>query len=225
MSETDVWKHKYRDTLLEMEHAERQWRRVEKILRRLVNRLCAANMGAAAALDDDLAAIAAANRRDADAEELERLAAALTQTLAAIDDRAASRHAPTPAAESSSAEPPSTEPPSTEPPGEAAASGLWTSTRAAVGMLLSRLAQGPDPDLAQVRTDEALAAVVLRAADLVASHRASIERERSEAAAVLARVGHRLEELAVFLDSSTDTARSSLAATQTLKADVLAKVR
>ncbi|MDE2347823.1 MAG: diguanylate cyclase [Gammaproteobacteria bacterium] len=198
MPDIDVWKQKYRDSLLEMDHAERQWRRVEKILRRLVNRLCAARMGEAAALDDDLAAIAAANRRDADAEELEQLAAALTQTLAALD---------------------------VHPPAAAPPPALWTSTREAVGTLLTRLAYTPDPALAQVRTDAGLAALVQKAADLVATHRASIERERSEAAAVLARVGNRLEELAVFFDSSNDVARSSLAATQTLNADVMARVR
>ena len=205
MSDTEGWKQKYRDSMLEMEQAERQWRRVEKILRRLVNRLCAANMGTADALDDDLAAIAAANRRDADAEELEQLAAALTQTLAALDG-----HGPAPAV---------------RPPAMPAAIGVWASTRDAVGTLMLRLADEPDPRLAEAQTDEALAAVVLRAADLVATHRESIARERSEAVAVLARVGNRLEELSVYFEASSDEARSSLAATQTLNADVMARVR
>jgi len=67
VSETADWKQKYRDSLLEMEAEERRWREAEQVLRRLIGRLCAAGMGVNPRLDDELAAIAAANRRNADA--------------------------------------------------------------------------------------------------------------------------------------------------------------
>lgn len=46
------------------------WKQVEQVLRRLVGRLCAAGMGVNPQLDDELIALAAANRRNADAESL-----------------------------------------------------------------------------------------------------------------------------------------------------------
>ena len=84
MSESD-WKQKYRDSLREMENEEKRWRQIEQALRRLIGRLCAAGMGVDLQLDDELAALAAANRRNADAAELERLAESLTSAVRAVD--------------------------------------------------------------------------------------------------------------------------------------------
>src|SRR5580700_7270596 len=85
MPETADWKQKYRDSLREMEAEEKRWRQVEQILRRLIGRLCAAGMGVDPQLDDELRALAAANRRSADAAELERLAQSLTIAVVAVD--------------------------------------------------------------------------------------------------------------------------------------------
>ncbi len=85
MSETADWKQKYRDSLIEMEAEEVRWKQVEQVLRRLVGRLCAAGMGVNLKLDDELIALAAANRRNADADELARLADSLTTTVVAVD--------------------------------------------------------------------------------------------------------------------------------------------
>jgi len=71
VTDTADWKQKYRDSLVEMESEEKRWRSIEQALRRLVGRLCAAGMGVDAQLDDELVALAAANRRNADATELE----------------------------------------------------------------------------------------------------------------------------------------------------------
>src|ERR1700693_3051761 len=68
-----------------MESEEKRWRQVEQALRRLIGRLCAAGMGVDLQLDDELAALAAANRRNADAAELERLADSLTTAIRAVD--------------------------------------------------------------------------------------------------------------------------------------------
>ncbi len=85
MSETSDWKQKYRDALVEAEADEKQWREVERVLRRLIGRLCAAGMGVDRQLDEELTALAAANRRNADAAELERLAQSLTTAVVAVD--------------------------------------------------------------------------------------------------------------------------------------------
>lgn len=79
------WKQKYRDSLVEMESEERRWRQLEQVLRRLIGRLCAAGMGVDRQLDDELGALAAANRRNADAAHLEQMADSLTAVVAAID--------------------------------------------------------------------------------------------------------------------------------------------
>src|SRR5580692_9823148 len=85
MSEITDWKQKYRDSLLEMEAEEKRWREVERQLRRLIGRLCAAGMGMDPQLDDELTALAAANRRNAEASELERLAESLTTAVVTLD--------------------------------------------------------------------------------------------------------------------------------------------
>src|ERR1700730_2050743 len=68
-----------------MENEEKRWRQIEQALRRLIGRLCAAGMGIDSQLDDELAALAAANRRNADALELESLAESLTLAVRAGD--------------------------------------------------------------------------------------------------------------------------------------------
>src|SRR5450755_604648 len=68
-----------------MESEEKRWRQIEQALRRLIGRLCAAGMGVDLQLDDELAALAAANRRNADPIELERLAESLTMAVRAVD--------------------------------------------------------------------------------------------------------------------------------------------
>jgi len=85
MSETSDWKQKYRDALMEAEADEKQWREVERVLRRLIGRLCAAAMGVDRQLDEELTALAAANRRNAAAVELEGLAKSLTSAVVAVD--------------------------------------------------------------------------------------------------------------------------------------------
>src|ERR1700761_931773 len=88
MSDNTDWKQKYRDSLAEMEAEEVRWRQVEQVLRRLVGRLCAAGMGVNPQLDDELVALAAANRRNADADELARLADSFKTTVGAVDAEA-----------------------------------------------------------------------------------------------------------------------------------------
>src|ERR1700722_18547101 len=122
MSETADWKQKYRDSLVEMEAEERRWREVEQILRRLIGRLCAAGMGMDSQLDDELTALAAANRRNADAVELERLAKSLTSAVVTLDATSPVLKILAPLS----------------PPAAAAKPKRWDSTCAAVVGLLNR---------------------------------------------------------------------------------------
>ena len=85
MAEPTDWKAKHLNSLREMEAEERSWRALEQVLRRLVNRLCAAAMGIDARLDTQLSKLAEANRRSADVTELGARHDSLSDALKALD--------------------------------------------------------------------------------------------------------------------------------------------
>jgi diguanylate cyclase len=206
VSETADWKQKYRDSLVEMEAEEVRWRHVEQVLRRLVGRLCAAGMGVNPRLDDELIALAAANRRNADADALARLAESLTTTVVAVD---------------AACPVPTITFPATD-----------TKSRLAIKSLLERLAAG-DPknpaaaligELATAKNDSALANIIGRAADLVQAHSEQLQRERLQIAEVLAEVTKRLDEMAGYLSDSSHANRSHFEDTQTYNDTVLSQM-
>jgi len=208
VSETADWKQKYRDSLIEMEAEEVRWKQVEQILRRLVGRLCAAGMGVNPRLDDELIALAAANRRNAEAGELARLADSLTTTVVAVDATAPVRTI-------------------TFPPTD-------IQTRLAIKSLLERLAarDPKDPvapaligELASAKNDSALASVVTRAADLVQGTGEQLQRERLQTAEILAQVTKRLDEMAGYLSDSNHANRSHFDDTETYNDAVMSQVR
>ena len=209
MSETPDWKQKYRNSVLEMEAEEKRWRHVETVLRRLVNRLCAAGMGTSATLDEELAAIAEANRRQAEVDELGALAKNLTRKVVAVETQTLRPSLP-----------------ETSRPG--------TATCASVRTLLERIADDDalNPlvialggELQAAKTDGALAEVLLRIADLVHERGERIARERLQAATVLSDVGKRLEEMLDFFAATAADSRSSREATVSFDAAVMAQVR
>jgi diguanylate cyclase len=219
VSEIADWKQKYRDSLVEMEAEERRWREVEQILRRLIGRLCAAGMGMDAQLDDELTALAAANRRNADAGELERLAKSLTTAVVTLD-------ATSPVLKILAPIPPG--------PVPAAKPKRWDATCAAVAGLLARLKTGEADDstaqqliaqLAGAETDATLAAIVARVADLVGIRGESMARERLQATAVLSEVTQRLEEMAGYLTESNSANRNHFDDTLSLNDTVMSHVR
>ena len=212
VSETTDWKQKYRESLLEMEAEEKRWRQVEQLLRRLIGRLCAAGMGVDPQLDDQLTSIAAANRRNSDAQELDRLARTLTAAVVAAD--------------ATSPVPP--------PRPSAANADHWDSSRTAVAALLERLLDC-EADHTKVRplmteltgaeSDAALASIIARTADLIHERSESMARERLQAAAVLSQVTTRLEEMAHYLTESKSASRSHFNDTESLNDTVMSHVR
>ena len=217
MSEITDWKQKYRDSLLEMEAEEKRWREVEQILRRLIGRLCAAGLGLDTQLDDELTALAAANRRNADAVELERLAKSLTTAVVTLDATSPVLKILAPL-----------------PPAAATKPKRWDSTCTAVAGLLARLKTGESDDLTAQRltdelsgaqTDAALAAIVVRVADMIRDRGESLARERLQAAAVLSEVTKRLEEMAGYLTESNSASRSHFDDTLSLNDTVMSHVR
>jgi diguanylate cyclase len=208
VSETADWKQKYRDSLIEMEAEELRWKQVEQVLRRLVGRLCAAGMGVNPQLDDELIALAAANRRNAAADELARLADSLTTTVVAVD--------------------------ATSPVPTITFAAMDTHTRLAIKSLLERLAarDPKDPaapalikELASAKNDSALANIVTRAADLIQAHGEQLQRERLQTAEILAEVTKRLDEMAGYLSDSNHANRSRFEDTQTYSDAVMSHMR
>ncbi len=217
LSETIDWKQKYRDSVQEMEVEEKRWRDVEQILRRLIGRLCAAGMGVDHQLDDELKGLAAANRRNADAAELERLAASLTTVVVAVDATAPVLHLT-----------------AVQPPLPPVKAVRWESTCRALAGLLDRLKSGESDaakipaliaELAAAHTDAALAPIVGRVADLVHERSESLARERLQAAAVLSEVTKRLEEMAAYLTEANSASRSHFDDTQSLNDTMMSHVR
>jgi diguanylate cyclase len=206
VSDSAEWKQKYRDSLIEMEAEEVHWRQVEQVLRRLVGRLCAAGMGVNPALDDELMALAAANRHNADAEELGRLAESLTTTVVAVD--------------------------AVSPIPTITFAATDTHTRLAIKTLLERLpvgagkstAQALIAELATAKNDAALASIVTRAADLIQERTEQLARERLQTAAILAEVTKRLEEMAGYLTDSSHANRSQFEDTQSHTDTVMSQV-
>jgi diguanylate cyclase len=204
-----------------MENEEKRWRQVEQALRRLIGRLCAAGMGVDLQLDDELAALAAANRRNADAAELERLAESLTTAVRAVD--------------AVSPVPTIVIPPATVPVAAAApAPARWDSTCAAAAKVLESLrslnandaaALDLQSKLTRIKTDAELAAILDTIADLVHTHGAILALDCEQAAAVLTAVTTRLEEVSGFLAESGMDARSRFEDTASLNDSVISQVQ
>ena len=176
-------------------------------------------MGVDPQLDDELTALAAANRRNADASELERLAESLTIAVVAVD-------ATSPVLKLRRAAPAPLPRPRSQPLGfdlrrrcRACSNG---SRRA---QPTTRPCSNLIDELATAETDAALAAVVARAADLIHERGESLARERLQAAAVLSEVTKRLEEMAGYLTESNSASRSRFDDTQSLNDTVMSHVR
>jgi diguanylate cyclase len=208
VSETSDWKQKYRDALVEMEADETRWRKIEQVLRRLIGRLCAAGMGVNPQLDDELMALAAANRRNADAEELAKLSESLTTTVVAVD-----AVAPVPTITFATTD---------------------TQTRVAIRTLLERLPAAPSSassgaalisELANAKNDQGLASILMRAADLIYEHTESLARERLQTAELLSQVTSRLEEMGCFLTESSSASRSRFEDSQSQSDTVMSEIR
>lgn len=80
------WKSKHRELLREFDTQEASWRTLEKVLRRLVTRLCIAATGHDAHLDNELTLLASAIRREAPATELSLMLEALSKAIVALPE-------------------------------------------------------------------------------------------------------------------------------------------
>lgn len=200
MAETTDWRARYRDALRDMEHRERGWRDFEHALRRLVSRLCRVGTGQSPSVDATLARISRQMQlEDSDPAEIEALIKTLLDAVTA-NDRPQNR---------------------------------WEASCNAAAKLFERLSAGPMPnptmqalatEVAVADSDEALATLLMRAADFARAQAGKLAKEREAAAAMLTRMTQRLEDIATFLDVTKADWKNSHAATLGLVQKVMSEV-
>jgi diguanylate cyclase len=230
LSDTVDWKAKHLNSLREMEAEERRWRALEQILRRLVNRLCAASMGIDDRLDSQLAKLAEANRRGAEVTELTARNDSLSDALKALDATTGGKRASQFTATITMARPAAAAGPL--PPAPPA--GSLAATRAAAAKVLERLAAPApaDPRTADLQArleaaagDQGVADVLLEVAERVREHAEELARDRASAAAVLAQVTERLEEMAAYLGGLGEERQARRDDADSLSTTLMSQVR
>ena len=200
MVETPDWKARYRDAIREMEDQARDWRELEQALRRLVGRLCTLGMGMAPSVDAELVKISRASQNEGGrAADVDALVKSLLHAVTTNDQPR----------------------------------GRWTASCSAVAALLERLSVGTTPDpvmqalaaqVAAADSDETLAELLKKAAELAKDRADKLEKERTTAAAMLTQVTQRLEDVATYLAGSKEDWKTSQAAAQVLDHKVLSEV-
>jgi diguanylate cyclase len=250
--ETDNWRSKYQQMVREFDAAEHRWRELEHILRRIIGRLCLAADSGDERLHGSLDALARASRAPAGLggklEDWNELLQALEASVTALrkGERAAAptssstgTHAAPPAAApvvgQPEAPPPVPPPPAPSPPAPALP---WRSSIEATAFMLQQLAaefrgeadpeetlKGLEQELRAVVSDAALAAIIHRAATLVAGRADRLARERVEAAGLLERVTQRLEEISAYLEGAKTDRRTVIADAERLNEAVSMQVR
>jgi diguanylate cyclase len=223
------WKAKHREVLRELDKQETAWRNLERILRRLVTRLCIVANGHDPRLDTELTQLAGAIKRDAGAAELEPRLEALSSVIMGLPDakgvtRALELTQPAALAPATPAPPP-------EP---ARLESSHSAIVAALTALLQRLIPADMPDvetvallaeLPKVTSDTGLARIIERVADLIRDRGDQFARERMSAAALLTEVTNRLNEVASIIASGDSDLSASRVAGESMQTQVLSDVR
>lgn len=231
--ETADWKAKYLTAIREMEASEQRWSAVEKALRRLVSRLCAAASGIDTRLDGQLDAASAAVRRDLDPAELKAIGDSLGDTVLAMEREGPAVAGPKASPQREVAPPaPEALPPRSSRPAPAGRAELAATLTAVHGLLehLAALDAGSglpaalNTQLAAASDDAALARVLDQVADLVRDRSDAVASDRREVAAMLGQVTQRLEEMTEFLSGSTDESNAARSDVDTLNKEVMAEV-
>ncbi len=199
MVETPDWKARYRDAIREMEDQARNWRDLERALRRMVGKLCTLGMGMAPTIDAELLKISRQAQQDAPTAEIEELMKSLLHAVTSNDQPRGRWNASC----------------------EAVAALL---ERLSTGATPDPAMQALAAEIKAVDSDEALAQLLGRAAALAHERADRLEKERATAAAMMTQVTQRLEDVATYLTGSKADWKSSQDATQALNSRVLHEV-
>ncbi|MEO8307486.1 MAG: GGDEF domain-containing protein [Pseudomonadota bacterium] len=227
--DTQHWKAKHRELLREFDKHENSWRDLEKVLRRLVTRLCIAASGHDPRLDTELTQVSSAVKREAGAPDLELLLTSLSSAMMGPDARGVAKGAAKASLELTQ---PLVAEPATTP--AASAESSHSAIVTALGSLLQRLIPADAPEteaaallgqLSNASSDATLARVIERAADLVRDRADQFARERMSAAALLTDVTNRLNELAQIIASGDSDLNASRLAGESMQTQVLSNVQ
>ena len=225
MAEPTDWKDKYQEALRQFAADEKRWQSLEALLRRIVNRVCAAPLGLDENLDEELTRLTASIRRQAGVDDLEPLFASLSRAIENFEKRP--RVSPStvtlaaPATATVSAVPTTADDPARRLLDAArkilAAFAATTELRQKVDALGAKLA-------APVTT-EVLSSALTQMAILAAEQSAIFERGRQELTRLLTQINARLEDMADYLVGDDTVQAESLSSTQILDARVREEVR
>jgi diguanylate cyclase len=224
MAEKDEWHARYRRLVREFDDAERAWRELEHVLRRVIGRLCSvARDGTRGQLEQSLTALGKASKgglgQVLPAEGWARLCEELDACMISLQrgDRA-------------------TEP--LQPPAQTTGQTPWQAAISAMARLLRALAgefggeAGPEEliktltgELESATTDSALAAIIERTAALVSERAGRLAQQRLETAELLARMTCKLEAVSGFVGESMQDRRSMLVDANDLSIAVTRQVR
>lgn len=212
-TEPDEWRKKYFDSLASLESEQQKFRAMETVLKRVSGRLCIAALDQSPRLDGEIKKLQAALRRESTPDELEKITAALTDAINALDQ-------PQSAA-------PDTE---TENAGKPSDPSLETIAndeplRAVLSTLLMELRRDPeltiqadelDAQLANALTRAQLPDVLARLTDMVGKRIQRIERTKQEIETLLSLMVGRLDEIGRFVVDQGRSQSESLASSETL---------
>lgn len=245
-AETDDWRRKYLESIRSIEREERQFRDLEKVLRRLVGRLCVAAHGQSPRLDEELRRLGEAVRNNADAQALEDLSPRLIVAVNEIDQLAATRSTQL-AATTVVMDPPlapapprmSPEPVALPDPAAAAeqpAEAIFGDERVRRGLTVILTSLRCDPDLVsaicaleqrltQSLTREQLPQVLDEMAELVGLRLQNMGRAKQELEGLLAQMLTRLDDMGSYVAGQSSDQTQQLESSETLNTRLVGEVR
>ena len=219
-TESEEWRTKYFGSLNSLESEQRRFRTMEAVLKRLAGRLCIASLGQSSRLDAEIKKVQSILRRESIGNELERITAALTDAINALDDPAV-------------APPLAPQQPSSldSAPVEAKDD---ERVRAVLATLLIELKRDPelaaqvdalDAKLMGAMTRDVLAEVLSALAEIVAQRIQRIERAKEEVEFLLNHMAGKLDEIGQYVTDQSQSQSDSKASTETLNTQLIGEMQ
>ncbi len=222
---TEDYKKKYFDSLESLEREQERFKTIDAVLKRLIGRLCVVARGQSAKLDDEIQKLQAAIRRDAKGDELDKIAAALTDAIHALDQPAE----PVPAQEMRSAKAQTAESSSSQEsmPGD-------EGIRAVLAALIAELRRDPelviqvdvlDAQLANSLTRDRLPDILSSLSELLGRRIGRIERAKQEVEVLLSHMVDKLDEIGQFVVTQAQHQTQSLASRASLSTQLAGEMK
>lgn len=227
-TDSEKWRKKYFASLDQLDSQQQQFRAQETVLKRLVSRLCIAALGQSPQLDEQVRKLHSLVRREARAEELERLTPTLTEAISALD-RPASMAAIAMASGPMLAHRPGN--PRQEPAHDAVEDPRLRVILAALVSELRRdtelaeQADALDARLAAPLNNAQLADVLASLTELVGKRIQRIEGAKQEIESLLSHMVGKLEEIGQFVAEQLHDQRQSEASSDTLSTQLVGEIQ